>query len=206
VLNAAIEKSRDEIVELSRAKSAGRILDWPTGHGYCLHYLANQVSPETLVVALDINYRFMAEIKPYYDKHGLSDKMLFVVADARKMPFKDNVFQAVTAWGGTCEIANAEAGCRETLRVLEDNGWFGLSGDQYKEGSASLEIATRLGLDSLVTRDRLETAMKRIGFGDLEYSILFEGYEPWSEVPEEDRCPLPARGDWFQNIVASLRK
>jgi ubiquinone/menaquinone biosynthesis C-methylase UbiE len=48
--------------------------------------------------------------------------MLFVVADARNMPFKDNVFQSVTAWGGTTEIENAEAGLTETFRVLERNG------------------------------------------------------------------------------------
>lgn len=206
-LSRAVANSRDEIVNLSNAKSAKRILDWPTGPGCCLHHLANQVEPETLVVALDVHFRTLAHIKPYYDKFGLSDNMLFVVADARKMPFKDNVFQAVTAMGGTVEIADADIGLRETFRVLEDSGWFGVSGDQYTENSPSMEIAERLGLGSLATRNRFEAAMERTGFKNLQYEVLFEGFDIVSDnLPDEERCPLAARGDWFQHVVASGQK
>ncbi|MCE5323970.1 methyltransferase domain-containing protein [bacterium] len=202
----AIAKSRERVVELSRASSAKRVLDWPTGPGYCLHYLANHVSPQTLVVALDVNFGMLARRKIYFDEYGLSDNVLLVAADARNMPFVDNTFSSVTVWGGTIEIENAEAGFKETHRVLESGGWVGVSGDQYSENSASIEICKKLGLYSLATRNRLESTMKRIGFNNLEYEILFEGYDMDLDTPDEDRCPLPARGDWYQHIAASVQK
>lgn len=189
---SALRSTRDEVVRLSGANSAERILDWPTGWGYCMHNLAFQADPEALVVALDVNFRTMSHIKPYYDKHGLSDRMLFVVADAVNMPFKDSVFQSVTALGGTCEIGNAGAAFSETSRVLDSDGWFAASGDQYKDNSPSMEIAEQLGLDPLVTRDRVEAAMKTNGFRNLEYRIMWEGYDCWDDLTDEERCPLPA--------------
>ncbi len=132
--------------------------------------------------------------------------MLFVVADARNMPFKDNVFQSVTAWGGTVEIENADAGFEETFRVLENNGWFGASGEQYKENSPSMRIAEQIGVSSLVTKNKLEAAMKRIGFRNPQHEVLFEGYDIDDNLSDEERCPLPARGDWYQYIVASGQK
>jgi hypothetical protein len=48
--------------------------------------------------------------------------------------------------------------------------------------------------------------MKNIGFSNIEYEILFEGYDTDLNTPDEDRCPLPARGDWYQQIVASGQK
>ncbi len=205
-LSHALEKTRNDIVRLSRAGAAKGVLDWPTGWGYCLHYLAEQVDPSATVAAVDISFRTLAWIKPYYEKHGLADRILFVVADARNMPFRDGVFQSATAWGGTCEIENTAAGFRETFRVLESGGWFGVSGDQYKEGSPSMEIADRIGLSSLVTRERLEATMGSLGFRNCQYEIAWEGYDCWEDLPDEDRCPLPARGDWYQNIVACGQK
>jgi SAM-dependent methyltransferase len=206
-LRAALDKSRDRIVDLSRAASAKRVLDWPTGPGYCLRSLANHVAPETLVVALEVNLRMLAWIKPYYDEKGFTENMLFVAADARRMPFKDGVFQSVTALGGSVEIAEAEAGVRETYRVLNVNGWFALSGEQYREDSPSMKVAERLGFDSLATKNRLQTAMQGIGFKNLQHEVLYEGYDidPVS-TPDEERCPLPAPSDWFQTVVASGQK
>jgi ubiquinone/menaquinone biosynthesis C-methylase UbiE len=202
----AIAQSREELVRLSRATSATRVLDWPTGGGYCLTYLMNQVAAGTLVAGLDINFGSLARSKIYFDEYGLSDNMLFVVADARNMPFKDNVFQSVTACGGTVEIENAYAGFKETFRVLQDDGWFGVSGDQYKENSPSMRIAERLGLNPLATKDKLQAAMERIGVRNFQYEVLFEGYDVDDIWPDEERCPLPARGDWYQHIVASGQK
>ena len=203
----AIVKSLEEVVKLSRARSARRILDWPTGPGGLLKCLINQVDPETLVIGLDVNLGALAKTKVYFDEYGFSANMLFVVADARRMPFKDSVFQSVTAWGGTTEIANPEAGWKETYRVLEKNGWFGISGDQYKDNSPSMELAEQSGIVSkTLTKDRLEATMRFIGFGNLEYEVLFEGYDIDLDTPDEERCPLPARGDWYQHIAASGQK
>jgi hypothetical protein len=69
-----------------------------------------------------------------------------------------------------------------------------------------MKIAERLGLDSLVTKNKLEAAMRFIGFKNLEYDVLFEGHDVDLDTPDEERCPLPARGDWFCRIVASGQK
>jgi uncharacterized protein YbaR (Trm112 family) len=206
-LELAVRKSADDIIRLSRAESAKAILDWPTGWGFCLKNLANNINAEALIVALEVNFRTLAKIKPFYDKNGFSDNMLFIVADARRMPFKDGAFQSITAWGGTTEIASPELGWKETFRVLRKGGWFGISGDQYRDDSPSMKLAEQCGIASkTLTRERLEANLGLIGFGNLEYEVLFEGYDTDLDTPDEERCPLPARGDWFQHIVAAGQK
>lgn len=205
-LRQAIRKDYESLFDLSRAAQAECILDWPTGYGACLTYLANHAAPQALIAALDVDFRKMATIKPYYDAKGFSDRMLFVVADVRNMPFTDNAFLAVTAFGVAGEIQHEDQAVCETYRILAPNGWFGLSSDLFRENSPSMEIAQRIGLDTLLTRERLDTAMQRTGFTSLEYHVNYEGYDTDADLTDEERCPLPARGDWFECVVAAGQK
>jgi len=201
---AAANHSIGAMLQLCKVPSASTIVDWPTGWGTCLKQVVKQARPDALVAALEITFRTLAKIKPYYDDNGYSKNILFVVADARNLPLKDSVFQAATVWGVN-EIERPEAGFAETYRVLDSNAWVGTYGEQYAEGSASMQISERLGMASVGTRVRLESVMAGLGFRDLQYQVLFEGYDH-DELPDEERCPLPARGDWFQCMVAAGQK
>ncbi|MHB0935385.1 MAG: methyltransferase domain-containing protein [Armatimonadota bacterium] len=205
-LRLAIRKGYQSLFDLSHAGQAECILDWPTGYGACLMHLMNHAAPHTLVAALDIDFRKMATIKPYYDAQGFSDRMLFVVADARNMPFADGAFQAVAAFGGAGEVQDQDEGVRETYRVLAANGRFSLSSQLYREDSPSMQIAQRTGLDALLTRGRLDTALQCAGFTGLEYHVTYEGYDTDDGLTDEERCPLPAQGDWFECVTAAGRK
>jgi ubiquinone/menaquinone biosynthesis C-methylase UbiE len=163
-------------------------------------------NPDALVVSLDVNLRTLARHRPYYEKLGVADRMVCVVADARNMPFRDDSFDSVTSWGGLVEIENPDVGLRETYRVLRSGGWFGISGDQYREGSPSMEIAERIGMRSLATTSRLESVLASNEYRELTYDVVYEGYDIDLDTPDDMRCPLPARGDWFQIVVGAGRK
>jgi len=205
-LERAINQSVEVLAEKAYVKTARRILDWPTGGGFFLKYLVNIVQSDTLIIATDINFGQLAATKAYLDQAGKGKNVSFIVCDARYMPFQNNVFQSITAWGGTVEIPDAFLAVKESYRVLEEKKWFGISGDLYKENSESFRIAKKLGLDSLVTRERLEKFLEKTGFANLSYNILYEGFDEGLSTPQEERCPLPASGDWFSHIVASGQK
>ncbi len=202
-LSLAIEKSRELLAEKANIKTAHRILDWPTGGGFFLEYLVKIVSEDALIIAIDINFGQLAVTKAYLDKIGKGKNIIFVVSDARNMPFKDNIFQAVTAWGGIVEIPKSQRAVKESYRVMEKNGWFGISGDLYKENSESFRIAKKLNLEAMATKERLKKVLQKTGFKNLSYEIVYEGYDTETKTPPEEHCPLPAPGDWFSHIVAT---
>ena len=39
----------------------------------------------------------------------------------------------------------------------------------------------------------------------VEYAVTYEGVDT-DTLPDEERCPLPARGDWFAHCVVAARK
>ena len=80
-----------------------------------------------------------------------------------------------------------------------------MSGDQFREGSPSLCIADELGIGQVATADRLKSELKNIGFDMALYEVLYEGIDE-DELPEDERCPLPAGGDWFAHAVVVARK
>lgn len=205
-LDEAINRSRDILAEKSHVKTAQKILDWPTGSGFFLDYLVNVIQSNTLVVATDINFGQLATTKAYLDQTRKGKNVSFIVCDARYMPFRNNVFQSVTSWGGTVEIPNSNLAVKESHRVLVEKGWFGISGDLYKENSESFRVAKELGLSSLATKQRLEKFLEQTKFANLSYDVLYEGFDKDLSTPPEERCPLPAPGDWFSHIVASGQK
>lgn len=203
-LDRALQSGRERVVDHSRAQSSRCILNWPSGWGYSLHHLMSQVSQEALVVAMDADFRTLASIQHYYDGKGLPADVLFVAANALKMPFRDGVFQSVIAADGSIETENADGCLAEIHRVLEDGGWVSIAGDVYTEGSASMAAAEYWGLDSLATTDKLRSSMTRIGFTNITHEVLYEGLDrDDGSIDDEERCPLPARGDWFQHIAAA---
>jgi len=205
-LNLAIEKGRKILVEKIRVKRTHTILDWPTGPGFFLEYLTDIVPRDTLIIATDINFGQLATTKAYLDKIGNAENVLFVVCDARNMPFKDSAFQAVTAWGGTVEIPNSKLAVKESYRLLEKGGYFGISGDIYKEKSKSFYIAKKLNIESVATMECLKKILQETGFKNLFFDVIYEGHEADIETPPEERCPLPAQGDWYSFIIASGQK
>lgn len=201
-----INRSREILAEKARVAEAQRILDWPTGGGFFLEYLVNIIQSNALIVATDINFGQLATIKAYLDQTGKGENVSFIVCDARYMPFQNNVFQSVTSWGGTVEIPESNLAVKESHRVLKEKGWFGISGDLYKENSESFRVAEELGLSSLATKERLKKFLEKTEFANLSYEILYEGFDKDLSTPPEERCPLPAPGDWFSYIVVGGQK
>lgn len=204
-LAEAIDKSVATLLDFSKIKNANLILDWPTGNGYFIRTAIKQMNDRAMIIAYDINFISLYRTKKYLENKGISDKVIFVIGDVRKMPFQDNSFDLVTAWGGTVEVPDADVACGESYRVLKPGGIFATDGSVYKEGSPSLEIAKTLNLHHLATEDKVLECFNQLGFKEIKTEIIYEGYDK-DDLPDEERCPLPARGDWFGSIEIVARK
>lgn len=206
-LDRALQSSTEKAIEMSQARSARCVLNWPTGWGHGLYRLTSQVRDDAVIVAMDANFKTLATIKPYFDSRGTSENILFVTANALNMPFRDGVFQAAVLLDGSLQMERADACLAETYRVMASGGRVGINGDVYREWSPSMAIAEYWSMDSLATAARLEGEMRRIGFTNITHEVLFQGSDVIQHnLDEEERSLLPAPGDWFQHIAAGGQK
>jgi ubiquinone/menaquinone biosynthesis C-methylase UbiE len=97
----------------------GRVLDVGTGKGRFLKSLAKHVG---LVTTVDINgeEQHCARLEAIYT--GVADRIDFVVADARSLPWRAGSFDVVTTWNVVHHLDAPERVLREMLRVLRPGG------------------------------------------------------------------------------------
>jgi ubiquinone/menaquinone biosynthesis C-methylase UbiE/uncharacterized protein YbaR (Trm112 family) len=201
----AILVANDKTVEKGLAGGAKMILDWPTGPGSCIRRIIKKIGKDSTVVSSEINLFSIFRLKKYLDSKGLSDNILFVNNDVIKMPFKNDIFDLVTVFGLTTEVPDSNKALSETYRVMKNNGIIVGNGEIYKEGSASIKIADEGNIGQLATKDRFLEEMHKIGFKDIDIEAAYEGYDT-DNLPDEERCPLPARGDWFSYVIVRAKK
>lgn len=200
-LSLALNKSRRILADKVGADKAKTILDCPTGPGSFLTDLVEVVSNNSVIFSTDINFGRLVRTREYLTGHSKSKNIVYVVSDALKLPFKNATFDAITSWGIT-DIPDQNALMGEFVDILKKGGKIGFSTDQYKEGSESMKIAEGLKIADVVTKEKIEELFKKVGLKNLEYEILWEGQDIDFDIPDEERCPLPARGDYYQFIVA----
>lgn len=201
----ANKRTTEIIAEKARITDARTILDWPSGKGCFLRTILDKVRQNTLIVCLDIDFVELASLKAFLQRGSKEQKILFVNADARQMPFNAEVFDAVTAWGGFIEVPDAPKAIAESFRVLAKNGCFAGDGEVYKENSESMKIAEKLRIDSLVSKEKIEKCLIDVEFKNIFLESVFEGYDK-DNLRDDERAPLPARGDWFGLVVAGGQK
>ncbi len=204
-LSLALNKSRRILAEKVDANRAKKILDCPTGPGSFLTDLLEVVLDDSVIFSTDINFGRLIRTKEYLIDHPKPKNIVYVVGDALRLPFRNNTFDAITSWGIT-DIPDQKTLIEELADILKKGAKIGFSTDQYKEGSESIKIAENLKIADIVTKKRIEELFKRVGLKNLEYAILWEGQDIDFDVPDEERCPLPARGDYYQFIVAVAEK
>lgn len=203
--NSINQKRLILLSDLARVPSAKTILDWPTGNGVCLKAFIDRIPDDASVYALDIDFPRLASLKTYFERHKKGQGVTFVVGDARHMPFRNEMFEAIVSLGGFIEVPHADRAVKESFRVLSKNGWFACDGDVFHEDSPSMSIAKGLGNDFLATQERINACMHETGFRNISSELIYEGIDT-STLPDQERCPLPARGDWFGMVEVSGQK
>jgi ubiquinone/menaquinone biosynthesis C-methylase UbiE len=97
----------------------GHVLDIGTGKGRFVVALARHVSKVT-TVDLSAEEQHFARLEAAYA--GIADRIEFVLADGRKLPWRAGTFDAVTSWNVFHHLDDPARVFAEALRVLKPGG------------------------------------------------------------------------------------
>lgn len=99
-----------------------RILDVGCGNGNTVLEIAKQVGPDGKAVGVDFSSEGIAIAKKKAIELGLDKVIEFRVADAEKLPFEDNYFDAVISECVVCLTPDKQKALNEKTRVLKPGG------------------------------------------------------------------------------------
>ena len=99
------------------------ILDIATGTGDLAVKFAEKTSA-TKIIGLDLSEGMLSIARKKVADTALKNKLEFIKGDSEALPFKDNMFDAITVSFGIRNFENLEKGLSEILRVLKPNGLF----------------------------------------------------------------------------------
>lgn len=109
-------------IELSGVRSGNRVLDIAGGTGDLTRKFSSLVGPTGEVVLADINDSMLKVGRDRLLDKGVAGNVVFVQADAEKLPFPDNHFDVVTIAFGLRNVTDKAAALREMRRVLKPGG------------------------------------------------------------------------------------
>jgi demethylmenaquinone methyltransferase/2-methoxy-6-polyprenyl-1,4-benzoquinol methylase len=98
------------------------ILDLAGGTGDLAKEFAKSVGESGLVVLSDINDKMLARGRERLTDQGLVGNVVYVQADAEKLPFPDNYFDCITIAFGLRNVTDKSAALRSMYRVLKPGG------------------------------------------------------------------------------------
>jgi len=205
VQEKAVLEADDLTIEKGRVEEKNLILDWPTGPGTCIRKLVNNISKDSLIVSSEINLLAIFRLKKYLESKDLTGNIIFVNNDVTKMPFRDNIFDLVTVFGLTVEVPNPDLALSETNRVMKKKSLLVGNGEMYNENSESVKIANEMNIGQLATQSRLLGKMRKLGFTNIDIEEHYSGHDT-DTLPDKERCPLPAKKDWFAYVVVKAEK
>ncbi|WP_129115609.1 class I SAM-dependent methyltransferase [Halegenticoccus tardaugens] len=193
---SAVHRAGDDLdVLASWCAGADRALDVATGAGHTAGAVAAAGAPT--VVAADLSPEMVGTAVSAYDASG-------VVADAERLPFPDEAFDAVTCRLGAHHFPDPAAFVAEVARVLDPGGVFAFEDNVVPDDD---ELAAFLnGVERLrdPTHERLSPEswwrerLDEVGLAVRDSSVanLPLEYGPWVErtdVPPERRRELESR-------------
>ena len=106
-------------VEMSGVKAGDQVLDLAGGTGDLAARFARIVGPEGSVTLADINESMLRVGRERLADEGLVGNIRYVQANAERLPFPDNHFDAVTIAFGLRNVTDKDAALRSMYRVLK---------------------------------------------------------------------------------------
>ena len=117
-------RATDELMELCHIKKGSYVLEVGCGVGLTTAYLAKKGCK---VVGIDLSEKMIEKAREKAKRKGLEDKIEFLVADAQKLPFKDNTFDAVISESVYVFIPDRKKAMKEFNRVIKKGGYVGIT-------------------------------------------------------------------------------
>ncbi|MGD1993924.1 MAG: methyltransferase domain-containing protein [Anaerolineae bacterium] len=114
-----------ELVELCRIGNGQVVLDVGCGVGATPCYLAKAVGCR--VVGVDLLVKMIEQSRKRARKEGVENRVEFGVADARRLPFEDNLFDAVIGESVNIFFEDKGQPMREYVRVTRPGGYVGMT-------------------------------------------------------------------------------
>ncbi len=118
-------RATKELAKLCHMEKGKSVLVVGCGVGITPCYLAERYGVK--VIGVDISERMVARAKERAKRKGLEGKVEFRTADAQKLPFKDNLFDAVVSESVIAFVNNKAKAIKEYLRVTKPGGFVGLN-------------------------------------------------------------------------------
>lgn len=112
---------RRKVVRIVNKKNPQQVLDVATGTADLAIATAQKVNLQK-INGIDLSEEMLNIGREKIAKLGLTGKIELQKADAERIPFADNTFDAITVAFGARNFENLEAGLNEMQRVLKPNG------------------------------------------------------------------------------------
>ena len=182
-----------ELVELCRIDETKYVLDVGCGVGATPAYLAKEVGCR--VMGVDLLDKMVDQSRQRAIEEGVQDRTEFRVADARDLPFEDNLFDAVISESVSIFFDDKGKAMAEYVRVTKPGGYVGINEITWlkpptSEMQASLKDAAYImpldaqGLEDLMTAAGLTDIVGKTNRMDLstEAKGRIERYGWWRIV------------------------
>ncbi len=114
---------RKKAVALSGIHEGDRVLDVCTGTGELAVLLAQKVGPHGTVTGADFCEEMLNRARRKNSGPRYAN-LSYILSDAKKLPFNDSTFDAVTVAFGMRNIPDTIPALREIMRVLKPGGKF----------------------------------------------------------------------------------
>ncbi|MFZ4521907.1 MAG: bifunctional demethylmenaquinone methyltransferase/2-methoxy-6-polyprenyl-1,4-benzoquinol methylase UbiE [Bacteroidales bacterium] len=111
---------RKKVVNILKERRPEKVLDVATGTGDLAIAIAG-LKPGR-IVGIDISAKMLEIGRRKMEEQGLNQLISLEQADAEKIPFPDNTFDAITVAFGVRNFENLELGLTEMRRVLRNDG------------------------------------------------------------------------------------
>ncbi len=111
------------LIDWLAPRNGQKLLDVAGGTGDIAFRVLNR-APRSSVTVLDMTEKMLVEGKRRAEAHKFKDNLTWVCADAMKLPFKENSFDAYTISFGIRNVTDIKVALSEAFRVLKPGGRF----------------------------------------------------------------------------------
>lgn len=113
---------RKRVTRLVPCTKGGPILDLCTGTGDLAFAYDRALGGKVPIVAADFCEEMLVRARAKSEKRGSQERIRFIEADAQRLPFPNDTFEIATAAFGLRNVADADKGIAEMVRVLRPGG------------------------------------------------------------------------------------